>query len=385
MSEGKWGFFPFDAMDYKAAQAYLDKKAAQGWVLDKLRLNYFARFVPAEGRCHYVDLDLPRVMDDKPDDDYLQLCADAGWELAARIRNMLLFRSGPGRRPVPLQTDEEMEAERFWKKYVRRNFLFLLFLLLVLVPVYILLLSLRSDMAVISELLCTSSVLLLPPLLLFAVFYLLWSLCRILHIYLRFRRRGAIPRQGRGAWLVGALGYVMGALLVVWWVLYMAEGFYLGKTVDVAWTHFGDEYTATPELCQSYPVITAADLGLEYSEDSRYLDGRRALLVDHLDYSEITDGEAGASHILTTERYECLNETVARWMFSARRWETASGQFLWGELAWGAVRAEGDIDQMCTARDGSYLLARKGNIVILSGASGLDLTAHLETIRDRGF
>ena len=30
MSSRKWGFFPFDAMDYKAAQAYLDKKADDG-------------------------------------------------------------------------------------------------------------------------------------------------------------------------------------------------------------------------------------------------------------------------------------------------------------------------------------------------------------------
>ena len=36
MSNHKWGFFPFDAMDYKAAQAYLDKKAAQGWVMEHL-------------------------------------------------------------------------------------------------------------------------------------------------------------------------------------------------------------------------------------------------------------------------------------------------------------------------------------------------------------
>ena len=32
---GAWGFFPYEAMDYKAAQACLDRRAAAGWVLKK--------------------------------------------------------------------------------------------------------------------------------------------------------------------------------------------------------------------------------------------------------------------------------------------------------------------------------------------------------------
>ena len=28
---GAWGFFPYEAMDYKAAQACLDRRAAAGW------------------------------------------------------------------------------------------------------------------------------------------------------------------------------------------------------------------------------------------------------------------------------------------------------------------------------------------------------------------
>lgn len=386
MSERKWGFFPFDAMDYKAAQAYLDKKTAEGWVLDKLYCKRFARFVPAEGRCHYVDLDIHEMLDDGPDPDYLQLCEDAGWELLKNTRGMLLFRSLLGRHPAPIQTDEGIEADRFWKKHVLKNFLWLLISLLIFVPLCVILLSMPGGGAKISELLCSNSILLLLLWIVFAAVYLVWSFCSTVGGYIRFRRLGQLSQRGRlGAWQMGILAFVMGLLIVGWWCLDMAEGFGLGKTVDVAWSTYSEEYTATPELCQSYPAITAADLGLESSKDSRYLDGRRSLLVDFLDYSEIADGEAGATHILTTERYDCASETLARWMFATRRDETANGQFLWGELDWGEVTSDWDFDQVCTARDGAYLLLREDNIVVLIGATNFDLTEpeYLDTICQR--
>lgn len=382
MSNRKWGFFPFDAMDYKAAQAYLDKKAEQGWILDKLYLKRFARFIPAEGRYHSVDLDLTHAIDDGPDTDYLRLCEDAGWELVANIRSMLVFRSQSGKRPVPLQTDAELEAEQFWKKHVRKNGLFVLVTLLVLVPLMLLLFSIPNRSVSVTELLCSNAALLGIPYLLFAAVSLLWTLYRTAAIYIRFRRTREIAKQNHaGAWVIGLLSFLTGVLLVAWYILSLAEGISLGKVVDVAWSTIRDEYTATPELCQSYPVITAADLGLPYSEDSRYLDGRRALLAERLDYSEITDDP---HHILTTERYECASERVARWMFDARRGETARGSgFLWGELEWGEVTSDYEFDQICFARDRSYLLAREDDVVVLVGASELDLTDHLDTIRGR--
>lgn len=386
MSVHKWGFFPFDAMDFKAAQTYLDKKAGAGWVLDKLFFKWFARFVPAEGRVHYVDLDLHGTLDDGPDPNYLQLCEDAGWELVKRAKGMLLFRSLPGRHPAPIQTDEGIEADRFWKKYVLKNFLWLLIVLLIFVPLCVILLSMPGGGAKVSEHLCSNAILLLPPWLVLAAVYLAWSFCFTIAGYIRFRRLGQLPQRGRpGAWQMGVLGFVMSLLIVGWWCLDMAEGFGLGTTVDVALTPFQDETSATPELCQSYPVVTAADLGLEYSENSRYLDGRRSLLVDFLDYSEIADGEAGATHILTTQRYNCAGEALARWMFSIRRDETANGQFTWGELDWSETASDWDFDQVCAARDGSYLLLREGATVALVGATGFDLTEpeHLDMIRRR--
>lgn len=371
MSVYKWGFFPFEAMDHKAAQAYLDKKADEGWVLDQLYCRRFARFAPAQGRCHYVDLDLHGMLDDGPDPDYLQRCEDAGWELLKNTRGMLLFRSLPGRHPAPIQTDAGIEADRFWKKYVLKNILWLFILLLIFVPLCVVLLSMPGGSATVSKLLCVNSTLLLLPWLVFAAVYLVWSFCCTAGSYIRFRRLGRLSRRGRpGAWQMGVFSLVMSLLIAGWWCLAMAEGFGLGRTVDVALSPFQDEASATPELCQSYPVITAADLGLSYSEDSRYLRGRRSLLVDYLDYSEIPSG----AHILTTERYDCAGEALARWMFAIRRGETANGRFTWGELDWSAPSSTWGFDQVCAARDGSYLLLRKGSTVVLVGADGFDLT-----------
>lgn len=387
MSDRKWGFFPFEAMDYKAAQAYLDKKAQQGWVLDKLYCKRFARFVPAEGRYHYVDLDFPRIKGEEPDSDYIQLCDDAGWDLVADVRNMLVFRSQSGKRPLPLQTDAEMEAEQFWKKHVRRNWLITLITLLALLPLTALLFSIPNRSISITELLCSNAALLGIPYLLFAAASLLWTLYRTAAIYIRFRRTREIATQKHSsAWVIGLLSSLMSILLIVWYILYLAEGVALGKTVDVAWSHFSDEYTATPELCQSYPVITAADLNLEYSDDSRYLDGRRALLAERLEYSEIAPGEGGAHHILTTERYECASETIANWLFSARKNETAYGAgFIWGELNWSLTTSGYGFDQICFARDCSYLLLQKGTTVALVGASNLDLTEYFDILQQRLF
>ena len=385
MSNCKWGFFPFDAMDYKAAQAYLDKKAAQGWIMDKLVLKWFARFVPAEGRYHCVDLDTPHVFDDDLDWNYVEFCEDAGWELVTNIRSMLIFRSKLGQHPAPLQTDTELEAEKFWKKYVRRNFSIELFCLLFLVGLIFLLNTFSDPRISFTELLCSNAAVLGTFYLVVAAILLLRSLYRTAAIYIRFRRTREIIRQKpTAAWTAGLLSFLMKVLLILLYLLYLSEGLFLGKVVDLAWSTYSNEYTATSELCQSYPVITAADLGLEYSDDSRYLDGRRALLAETLSYSELTPGKEGIHHILTTERYECVNQAVAQWMFDARKAETARGSgFLWGELEWGEVTSDYGFDRICFARNSSYLLALEGDTVVLVGASELDLTNHLDTVWTR--
>lgn len=69
-------------------------------------------------------------------------------------------------------------------------------------------------------------------------------------------------------------------------------------------------------------------------------------------------------------------------------WITRPPRPIWTKKAdagWGAVTSDWGFGQACTARDGSYLLLRGGDVVALIGATGLDLTGpeYLEAIRAR--
>ena len=113
-----WRIFPYLCVDYKAAQAWLEKQGAEGLRLAGVSCRYLARFTREEGPVHYfVDLAADGGA------DYLQLCADAGWERVAQVQGMDLFVSRPGEDPVPIQSDPIMEERRFGRKFVRSNLL----------------------------------------------------------------------------------------------------------------------------------------------------------------------------------------------------------------------------------------------------------------------
>lgn len=131
----KFGFFPFTPLDYKAAQDYLDRKAAQGWVLKRLVLGYLAQFEPAQGRRHFVDV--CSYASFGANYDYIQLCSDAGWELIppTDLHYMVIFRSKLDVDPQPIQSDPNFEWKEFFRKQVLQRLIFAgLYLLLFLLP-----------------------------------------------------------------------------------------------------------------------------------------------------------------------------------------------------------------------------------------------------------
>ena len=72
MKEHSWSLFTFPVMDIKAAQELLDRRAEEGWTLDRVYLGSFARFVPAESREIWA---VDWVRYDKGErQDYLALC-----------------------------------------------------------------------------------------------------------------------------------------------------------------------------------------------------------------------------------------------------------------------------------------------------------------------
>lgn len=113
----RWRPFLFGDMDYRAARLWLEEQGAQGWRLDKVfgRLE-LVRFVQADAPVRY-DAVLRRGGAGR--EDYLALCADAGWRLGATISGIDVFVSAPGEAPVPIETDPALEG----KRVVRQNLL----------------------------------------------------------------------------------------------------------------------------------------------------------------------------------------------------------------------------------------------------------------------
>ena len=375
MSKYRWGFFPFDTANYKAAQAYLDKKAETGWVLDRLYLRRLARFVPAEGRTHCVDLCPQGIFDDGPDPEYLQLCQDAGWELVKRAPEMLLFRSKPGEYPAPIQSDSGMEGERFWKRFVRKRALTSVALILALALILWTVLSLSPDSFKPSALFVTSSAPLYLLVLCFAAVLLVWQLISLLVSYRRWHASGTFSSKYRSAWTWGVLWITFCALWIAVALFGIAEEAGLGKTVDILSNPIIGEDTAAWEVCGTYPVLLSRDLGLDSDgSHSRSLEGHRSLLVETLTYDELYDELPDGLHFLTTERYDCAWAWTARALLAARRGETArAGDIYYDHLAWSPAPGLG-FDESWTTESGSYLLFREGKTVALVGAPGFDLT-----------
>ena len=99
MTRSRWSLFTYPIMDIKAAEALLNRRAAEGWALDRVYLGTFARFVPADIRSAWcVDWSRPGYSE-RP--DYLALCADAGWTLVQKVGAFNLYKAPVGLgRPV---------------------------------------------------------------------------------------------------------------------------------------------------------------------------------------------------------------------------------------------------------------------------------------------
>ena len=113
---GKWKLWTYPVMDIKAAQAELEWMDRMGWRLDKVYLGFLARFVPAETHSSWwVDWSDQTRWEKE---DYVQLCADAGWTLVQQTGFMSIYRATPG--TLPIQTDGAEEYRRFRHQVYRR-------------------------------------------------------------------------------------------------------------------------------------------------------------------------------------------------------------------------------------------------------------------------
>lgn len=145
----------FAAGDFKTVECYLNRQAEQGWELEKLGLC-FARWRKTQRRdlrwC--VDLANPRENNDRAArKDYIDLCAEGGWELLTLRGGMYFFRSMPGRNPPPVQTDPEMEHKNYNRYYIRHTILSAIYTVAFLVIYAALCIGTSSDLGYAMEVL----------------------------------------------------------------------------------------------------------------------------------------------------------------------------------------------------------------------------------------
>ena len=113
----RFSLFTYPVMDMKAAEAALNRKAAAGWRLEKVRLGVLAEFVPAHVPVRYC-LDWCDNVKDMERSDYLELLAQAGWEKKLELRYWNLYEAPA--EATPIQTDGEVEYQRFRAKVLGR-------------------------------------------------------------------------------------------------------------------------------------------------------------------------------------------------------------------------------------------------------------------------
>lgn len=215
----KFTFFPYSAFDCKAAQDYLDQKAAQGWVLDQIFPGRLARFVPAQGRRHFVDV--CSYAGFGPDYDFIQLCGDAGWECVKDdFADMVLFRSKLGVDPQPIQSDPNFEWREFLRKQVRHRLIYkgVYLLILLIEPLFFFSSWSQYTLSLLHAALSWSPLVLCTALLL-PVW--LWEIGHILRYLSRCRAANAMAPQ---RWLPGYLRSTLSifltlAFLILWCVV----------------------------------------------------------------------------------------------------------------------------------------------------------------------
>ena len=116
MDEIRTERFPFRAVDCKAGEAWLNELGAQGWRLEGTEKGRLRFRRTAEPVSYAVALE--QSLGCIEEEAFRAFCADAGWEKAGELKELVFYASAPGRRPAPFHTDEAVEVERFTRQYL---------------------------------------------------------------------------------------------------------------------------------------------------------------------------------------------------------------------------------------------------------------------------
>lgn len=351
MREKKTRWFRYIAEDAKAAQAELDRQAAEGWELEEVGFFTATFRRSARPRPCWVEparWTSVRRKDEAARADYLALCDDAGWELVSEDGGLFYFRAKEGTHPVPVQTDQAVEWEDVWKKALHDQVWSVAGLL-----IYWLAWAAGSfwrDKPRVWELFLSNHLMAAQLLIFLWLGLEIFLLARVLRYRARCRRAAEagepfpVPRRW-AARLRGAWPLVVGALLA------LTLGVVL-LAMDEGGTRYIDGYSA-------------------YTEESG------SLLADSFEYRRFSQAEGD----LWVERYDCKTGWLAGWICSSlRREEGALGEGARTRTHFhGAAlpqAAELGFDQAWTYASGevSGLILRQGDQVLHLESNSLDMT-----------
>lgn len=134
MKDSKRDFIPFSLYDRTGMAAHLEKRAAQGWLLDRVTAFgwHYHRIAPKT--LHFAVTYYPKNSEYAPGPSEAQLtfqdfCAHTGWELAAAF-GPHQFYYNEEEDPVPIQTDPDIELAQIGKAFRRALPIYIFFLLL---------------------------------------------------------------------------------------------------------------------------------------------------------------------------------------------------------------------------------------------------------------
>ena len=306
MKTETWTLFPFLTMDYKAAEVWLNQKAAQGWqYTSKTTLwGYLFRLRRTERTDLRYCVD---ISGGKKDQDYRDFLNQAGWGWEGTVRGMDIFSSLPGADPVPIQTDAGLERQRFGRRYFWRTWLselaVILLVMALIVWFYGYLISPTDLPLFFLSILSSWWDLLRLALLPIFLVSVLWELTALPLYYFRSRRDGLPDPDSRRAWRRGVAEFAVSMLIKLILILNLILSF----LPDSEYRYSQSER----EGLRDQPVITAEEVGLIYAGYAMDSVHTSTPLVNRWEYLELVDCDSTWSLFLYTRRYHCLWEGLA--------------------------------------------------------------------------
>lgn len=199
MSDTKHLFPQFAFYDRTGIQAFLEKQAAMGWLLDKIGPYswHFHRDYPR--KLHFAVTYFPKadIYDPEPGEEeqtFREFCAHGGWTLAASSAQMQIFYS-ESENPTPIETDPVIEVENIHKS-MKKGMLTSYWLLLATGILQLLLqwFSIRKDPVEF----CSSNISLF--MIVFWIVLLILDIGRLVNYY-RWRKRARLAAEEDGVFV----------------------------------------------------------------------------------------------------------------------------------------------------------------------------------------